>query len=228
MSDILIAGLPGCGKSRWIAAQPDAERFQEWQWGDPIPPHLPVWTLIDLRGDPEAVFPVLKPLLPISDAFLGIFSAETDLSRQAAWGKKLRLQNFGGTPLHFSHFLARPEGLTTVSNRSEPINLSLPPLQKLTVQLPTMVLAHLLFVLDGLAQSTPMRFWRVQGTLMTLEYANPVTLEGALSGMWTYAGDQADGRLHMLVENLDLPALAEGLRASRVAGCDMDIKLNPE
>ncbi len=39
MSDaILIAGLPGCGKSRWIASQQMHTdiRLIEWQWTQPF------------------------------------------------------------------------------------------------------------------------------------------------------------------------------------------------
>ncbi len=228
MSDILIAGLPGCGKSRWIAAQPDPMRFIEWRWGDVVPPHVPVWTLIDLRGDPARVFPALKPFLAVSEAILGVFAEETDLSRQAAWRQKLRLENFGGTPLHFSHYFNQSAGLPTVSSRVESVRLPLPNLTSLSVRLPQMVLEHLLFVLQGLEQSTPMRFWRAQGCLMTLEYVNAVAVEGSLAGIWTHAGEEPDGQLHLMVENLDRDALLEGLQAARAPGADMDIVINSE
>ncbi len=228
MSDILIAGLPGCGKSRWIAAQPDAERFREWRWGEPIPAGVPVWTLVDMRGDPEAVFPDLKPFWGVSAAFLGIFAEETELFRQAAWRKKFDPQNFGGTPLHFSHYLVRPEGLPVSTSRTKTVGLPLPVLRKLTVRLPVVVLEHLLFVLQGLEQSTPMRFWRVRGRLDTLEYAHAVAVEGSLAGLFTHAEDAADGLLHLWVENVQMDLLTEGLQAALAPGFSMDIASNSE
>lgn len=230
---ILIAGLPGCGKSRWIAAR-KAEgapfRWIEWQPGQPLDADCPVWTLIDLRGEPsEAVMGALQRLLAASSAIIGVFAEETDVFRQSRWREKIRSRKNGGGPVHFSHYMQAP--FLAELPRRPPASLPVvnwPALQAFRVTLGQVVLEHLLFVLQGLEAGTAMRFWRVHGVLDTLEYANPVVVEGSLAGLWTHAGERADGQLHLLVENPDPSALEEGLRAALAPGQNMDISLIPD
>ena len=230
---ILIAGLPGCGKSRWIAAR-EAEgapfRWLEWQPHQPLDGSTPVWTLIDLRAEPsEALLDALQPLLAASCATIGLFAEETDIFLQSRWREKLRLCKKDGGPLHLSHFLSAP--FLSELPRCQPASssaLNWPVLHRVTAPLGRVVLEHLLFVLQGLEASTTMRFWRVQGVLETLEYVNPVAVEGSLAGLWTHAGERSDKRLRLLVENPDLPALEEGLRAALAPGQAMDISLIPD
>jgi hypothetical protein len=73
-----------------------------------------------------------------------------------------------------------------------------------------------------------MRFWRVTGQLETLEYVNPVAVEGSLSGLFTYAGEQADGQLCLQIENMQVDVLTEGLKAAIAPGQSIDILINPE
>lgn len=230
---ILIAGLPGCGKSRWIAAR-EAEgapfRWIEWQPGQSLDTGCPVWTLVDLRGEPtDTVMEALQPLLAASCATIGVFAEETDVFRQSRWREKIRACKNGGDPVHFSHYMQAPflDELPRCEPEGAPV-LSWPTLHPFRVQMEQVMLEHLLFVLQGLEASTAMRFWRVRGVLDTLEYANPVAVEGSLAGLWTHAGERVDGQLHLLVENPDLSALEEGLRAALAPGRDMDISLIPD
>lgn len=103
----------------------------------------------------------------------------------------------------------------------------MPSLQTFQVKLPKVVLEHLLFVLHGLEQ-TGARFWRVQGEVSTLEYVNPVAVEGSLCGMWTHAGETGEGRLTVRGTSLDPARLHEALSAAIAPGEKMDIVLNPE
>lgn len=75
MSDtVVIVGLPGAGKSRWIAAQQSHAgiQFIEWQWGALFPAHTPVWWLVDLRCNPEvfAFIELFCPRLMLLSVFL--------------------------------------------------------------------------------------------------------------------------------------------------------------
>ncbi len=232
MSDpILIAGLPASGKSRWIAAQPEPSRFQEWHDGT-LPASRAVWWTLDLRQTPdEALKSLLSPCLRRADALIGLFSEESPIETQMRWREFLAPLKKSGTPLYFSHFLqAPPPDFPRISSKAA-CRCGWPARSVVRVQLPTVVLEHLLFVFQGLEQSTSMRFWRIRGVVSTLEYVNAVAVEGGLSGLYTHAAapqDGAPGTLFLQVENLQEAQLLEALQAACAPGQDMDIRLISE
>lgn len=228
---VLIAGLPGSGKSRWIAAQPEPLRFQEWH-DDTLPAARAVWWVLDLRQPPdETIKTVLMPCLQRADALIGLFAEESPIETQMRWREFLAPLKKSGTPLYFSHFLQPPPPDFPDTSSKSACSCDWPYRTKVRVQLPTVVLDHLLFVFQGLEQSTPMRFWRIKGVVQTLEYANAVAVEGSLSGLYTHAAaveDGSTGRLTLQVENLDRERLMEALQAVRAPGEDVDIEVISE
>ncbi len=228
---IVIAGLPGSGKSRWIAAQASPQRYMEWH-EDRLPAGQAVWWAVDLRHPPDKTLQtLLTPCLQRADGILGLFAEESPIEVQMGWRQFLAPFKKSGTPLFFSHFLQAPTaGFPFVSTRLA-CDGHWPPRDHLRVRMPTIVLDHLLFVFQGLAQSTPMRFWRIRGVVQTLEYANAVAVEGSLSGSYAHAATPEDGlpgQLELQVENLDETLLFEALRAACAPGQDMDIEVISE
>jgi len=228
---ILIAGLPGSGKHRWIAAQPEPQRFQAWEGGT-LPAQRAVWWTLDLRQPPDAALKrLLQPCLQRADAILGLFAEESPIEAQMRWREFLAPFKKSGTPLFFSHFLQAPPADWPHVSKKAAHCCDWPERSTVWVQLPKVVLEHLLFVFDGLARSTPMRFWRIRGVVETLEYVNAVAVEGSLSGLYTHAATGVEGpagRLSLQVENLDEPLLREALRAACAPGTDVDMCLISE
>lgn len=228
---ILIAGLPGSGKSRWIAAQTEPCRLVEWR-DDALPAGRVIWWGLDLRQPPDQrIKTLLNPCLQRADALIGFFAEESPIETQLRWREFLAPLKKSGTPLYFSHFLQAPPPDFPTTSAKVACSCHWPLRRTVCVQLPKVVLDHLLFVLQGLEQSTSMRFWRIRGVVQTLEYVNAVAVEGSLSGLYTHAAKTNDGpigRLVLQVENLEQPMLLEALQAVPAAGQDLDIRIISE
>lgn len=224
---IALVGLPGSGKSRFqkafveqvASASDEVDIFvvsDGRQKGKGR-----VWCLIDLRsplkgGQAETH---LKALLSISSAIVFTFVESSDLATQSDWQQWLKAQGVTLPIFRWFH-QAFPQDWQW-HQHGEAVDLTeldfpLLRLEKLTFGVRRVHLEHLMFGLDALKQNQGMNLWRVKAQVETVEYANPVALEGTFNRWDTFAAEQATHRIEILGDQLDEDWLRQVVDASQL------------
>lgn len=227
--DVLLLGLPGCGRSRFSQAL--IAHSQKHQMPTPVcmkslevgsQAEKRVWTLIDIRSElhhAEAESYLLACLAQ-SSAVVFLFAESADLTTQAFWQNWLKRQGIDLPVLRwFSQTFTddwhwQSFGDDVLVNQSALPKLSL---QSMAFELGTVSLEHLLFGLDSIKQNLGVELWRVKASVQTQEYVNPVSIEGTINRWDTYAAEQATGKLTILGTSLDKTLLTEIVEASALA-----------
>lgn len=200
-------------------------------------PKTAFWTVVDMRSAPqtlpEAALDYLQQLLKQSSAVIWQFADAADLETQTAWQSWLKKTAPSVPAVHClaQAFKFPHQGLETLLKetavQANEVDFSSLPVienwQSFEAQLPKIILDHLLMGLDASRQNLQMVLWRVKGTVQTLEYVNPVAIEGTLNRWDTFAGDLAEGAPQMgtlTVEGVGLEAdwLTQILQASIAPG----------
>jgi hypothetical protein len=200
-------------------------------------PKTAFWAVVDMRSAPqtlsEAALDYLQRLIEQSSAVIWQFADAADLETQTAWQSWLKKTAPGMPAMHClaQTFKFPHQGLEALLKEvarqtSDAAFSSLPVIenwQRFEAQLPKVILDHLLMGLDASRQNLQMALWRVKGTVQTLEYVNPVAIEGTINRWDTFAGDLAEssskmGALTLEGVGLDATWLTQILQASIAPG----------
>jgi len=177
----------------------------------------------------QAAEQFLQQLLLQCDGVIWSFAEAASLEQQTQWRQWLKAwqeQHFSLPSIQcFSQqFAANHQGLQSLLSLPEQPMRPLPELegyQTWQVQLPKVVLEHLLFVLDEGRRSGQLPIWWVKGEVMTQEYVNPVAIEGSVLHWQTDAGVLSPDDLSMgqlWIAGVDLSAeLLQGMLSAAIA-----------
>lgn len=242
---VILAGLPGAGKSRFKQALQQALcPFESIEWNggqlnftnaqsasDAIEIDS-VWCLIDVRNPPEhpQATPLLKQLLARSDRVILAFMESADLARQTAWMTWLKEYEASVQCClpRFRWYADRDIPWQSFQESSNlpafaPKSFCLKPWQTLRFEFDylagdkPLMLDHLLMGLDAAQHNLAQALWRVKAEVMTQEYENPVQIEGSVQGLRTYAGTQSDfGFIEISGEALDASLFLQIVDACRL------------
>jgi len=239
---IVLIGLPGSGKKRFQRvfrqAYPQAKMAlfpfgEESEIENPGWLKAQVWCVIDVRSPLLSASAELhlKALIQQSTAVVLSFVASADLSAQVFWQDWLKKNDRNRLPRKRWQGLDRVDAEAWLS-LSEPISSTslntfwqqLKPLKQLSIALGDLsaskpfYLEHLMMVLDAARNNLAMDIWRVQGCLLTHEYAHAVAIEMTASRCDFFAADTQieQAYLEVLGCHFDQAWLQQAIEASQL------------
>ena len=192
--------------------------------------------VIDMRSFFDRHLPVhqsveqfLQQLLLQCDGVIWSFVEAASLEQQTQWRQWLKAWQerhfrLPSVQCFSAQFAPNHQGLQSLLSLPEQPMRPLPELegyQTWQVQLPKVVLEHLLFVLDEGRRSGQLPIWWVKGEVLTQEYVNPVAIECSVLHWQTDAGvlspdDPSMGQLW--IAGVDLSAeLLQGMLSAALA-----------
>lgn len=226
MPQICLVGYPGAGKSRFHHYMAPAFERLGWRvreasglvWDVDIEQEQ-AWLVLDVR---QRIIDLdeLASLLKTGDALVLMFWQDVALGDQAWWLKQLKtwvpnrpyalVMNSGLTEVDLAK-LAQAETCAIAPDW--------PTLMQFEFALPPVVLEHFTFVLDAMQRDPQIQLWRACGVVEALGFANPVAIELAPSGFYSYdALNQPSGWLRLEGVHLDRSQLEEWLQACYAPG----------
>jgi len=204
----------GVGCYEWNDFQqiPNTQHFQQ------------VWCVIDVRSSLSADWlgAELRNLLTITDGIVFSFAESSSLDDQAWWNHWLKetYQTLGlnKPPIarwsnqSFSQTFTGFKFVNSISKQSDTNSDVIKPkvleqgeaLETFSFSLDSIVLDHLLMSLDNSRQNLSMKITRVTGILNTMEYENPVVLEGTPYRWDMFAAEKTDVPSELIVSGIGL------------------------
>lgn len=237
---ILLTGLPGSGKSslkRSLRSHGCGLTLVENDWNNGSEfdlAHSLVVCVIDVRSPLEDsnAEEILKALLFDASQVVFSFMAQAELSSQSFWQNWFKsLEQETGLSWPRYRWYGFTENLpwqgwvddwAAQSKHVKEMDNSLPDGWECVDYYfdygagdKPVTLDHLLMGLDAARRNLGQSIWRVKAELMTLEYQNPVQIEGTPNRLDTYAGENEDkGFLKISGIHLDKALIAQIVSAS--------------
>lgn len=215
---VCLLGWPGAGKTRLLRGLQANQTLNLREAPGlvfDVREDEPAWVVIDARSPIEDQAE-LAQLINAGDALVLMFWQDVGLDHQAWWLEQLK-QIAPQKPYATCLYESLPEARikTLLSAPKTALNPGWPELQSFEFVLPRVVLEHLMFVLDTAKQNLGVEFWRVEAVLDTLEYVNPVKLEGTRHRWDRFAAEKTDqtGRIRIVGRGLNPQDLAAWLDA---------------
>lgn len=218
---VCLVGWPGAGKTRLIKGLQANQSLKLREAPGlvfDVQENEQAWVVMDARSPIEDKAE-LTQLINAGDAIVLMFWQEVALDHQAWWLAQLK-QIAPAKPYATCLYESLPD--TRVKSLLNAPKTALKPdwpeLQSFEFTLPKVVLEHLMFVLDSAKQNLGVEFWRVQAVLDTLEYVNPVVLEGTRLRWDTFGADNEPlqiGQIYILARGLNEAELTSWLDACR-------------
>lgn len=209
-----LIGLPGAGKSKLQSALAEQDVEQDF-----------CITVIDVRSpmnNDRLAEDHLKACVAASHAVVFQFMEAADLNQQSFWQNWCKQQLESVLILRSMHNQLPANWQQKIGQFQQKNAQKHPlppapelPLESFRFEVPKLVLEHLMMGLDASRNNLNQSILRVQGVLDTLEYQNPVQIEGTFNRLDSYAGDGlATGWLEIQGVRLDENWLKQLVEAS--------------
>ena len=180
-----------------------------------------VWLVIDVRSslDHQQALTLINTVAKKTALIVFCYTEQSDLETQAFWlnWAKKQAPNTGVSRIFYDNFPKDFNPYSFLQSASQVCFneiTSSKTLQKLSFPIKVVNLEHLMSGLDACKQNLAMDIWRVKGSFMTVEYKNPVALEGTVNRWDTFAAEISSNRLEIMGYNLDEQFIAQIITAS--------------